>query len=233
MTLNEMIFIRKSCRSFTGVPVDAATIASIKTFPMKPLYPDIKVHWDIVPRNRVKCICPWTTPQLITIYSEEAEGYLENIGFLFQQMDLFLQNLGLGVCWLGMGRMNPKTTAEVVGMKFVIMLAFGHPKGDPLRHNLKGFKRKDMEQITDKPDPRLEPARLAPSAVNSQPWFFAHEGDTIHVYCSRKGSRLDAGIALAHLYVANSQTFRFFKVDHLTDLPGYGYIGSVTLKKGM
>ena len=229
MTLNEMIFQRKSCRSFTNVPVDAETIETIKAFPVKPLYPEIKVHWDIVPRNQVKCICPWTTPQLITIYSEEADGYLENIGFLFQQMDLYLQTLGLGVCWLGMGRMNPRTATDVEGMKFVIMLAFGHPKGDQLRHDRKGFKRKSMEQITDKSDPRLEPARLAPSAVNSQPWYFTHEGDTIHMYCSRKGSRLDAGIALAHLCVANEETFQFFKADHTTGLPGYTYIGSVTL----
>ena len=229
MTRNEMIFMRKSCRSFTGALVDAETIETILAFPMKPLYPEIKVHWDIVPRNQVKCICPWTTPQLITIYSEEADGYLENIGFLFQQMDLFLQTLGLGVCWLGMGRMNPKTTAAVEGMKFVIMLAFGHPKGDQLRHDLKGFKRKPMEQIADKADSRLEPARLAPSAVNSQPWFFAHEGDAIHVWCSKKGSRLDAGIALAHLYVSNEDAFHFFKADHVSDLPGYIYIGSVTL----
>ena len=229
MTLKEMIFKRKSCRSFTGVPVDAATLETIKAFPMNPLYPEIKVHWDIVPRNQVKCICPWTTPQLITIYSEEADGYLENIGFLFQQMDLYLQTLGLGVCWLGMGRMNPKTTTVVEGMQFVIMLAFGHPKGDQLRHDLKGFKRKSMEQITDKPDPRLEPARLAPSAVNSQPWYFTHEGDIIHVYCSKNGSRLDAGIALAHLYVSCEDAFRFFLADQTADLLGYGYVGSVAL----
>ena len=229
MNLKEMIFKRRSCRSFTNVPVDGAAIETIKAFPMKPLYPQIKIHWDIVPRNQVKCICPWTTLQLITIYSEETEGYLENIGFLFQQMDLYLQTLGLGVCWLGMGRMNPKTTTAVEGMKFVIMLAFGHPKGDQLRHDLKGFKRKPMEQITDKADPRLEPARLAPSAVNSQPWYFTHDGDTIHVYCSKKGSRLDAGIALAHLFVANEENFHFFKAEHMTDLPGYGYIGSMTL----
>ena len=229
MTLNEMIYHRKSCRSFTGQPVDAATIETIKAFSMKPLYPDIKVHWDIVPRNQVKCICPWTTPQLITICSEETEGYLENIGFLFQQMDLFMQTLGLGVCWLGMGRMNPKTSTDAEDMKFVIMLAFGYPKGDQLRHDLKGFKRKPMEQITDRPDAKLEPARLAPSAVNSQPWYFTHEGDTIHVYCNQRGSRLDIGIALAHLYVSNGDTFRFFKADHIADLPGYSYIGSVTL----
>ena len=229
MTLKEMIYHRKSCRSFTGVPVDAATIETIKAFPMKPLYPDIKVHWDIVPRNQVKCICPWTTPQLITIYSEEAGGYLENIGFLFQQMDLYLQTLGLGVCWLGMGRMNPKTTTAVDGMKFVILLAFGHPKGDQLRHGGMGFRRKSLEQITDMNDTRLEPARLAPSAVNRQPWFFTHEGDAIHVHCSKKGSRLDAGIALAHLYVANEATFRFFRAERAPEVPEYGYIGSIAL----
>ena len=229
MTVKEMIFKRKSCRSFTGAAVDAATMETIKAFSMKPLYPDIKVHWDIVPRNQVKCICPWTTPQLITIYSEEAESYLENIGFLFQQMDLYLQTLGLGVCWLGMGRMNPKTTTAVERMKFVIMLAFGHPKGDQLRHDLKGFKRKPMEQITDRPDAKLEPARLAPSAVNSQPWYFTHHGDTIHVYCSKKGSRLDVGIALAHLYVANEDTFRFFKEESVSEIPGYSYMVSVIL----
>jgi len=229
MTLNEMIYKRKSCRSFTNVPVDAATIETIKAFPMKPLYPEIKVRWDIVSRNQVKCICPWTTPQLITIYSEEADGYLENIGFLFQQMDLYLQTLGLGVCWLGMGRMNPRSTTAVEGMKFVIMLAFGHPKGDQLRHDLKGFKRKPMDQITDKPDAKLEPARLAPSAVNSQPWYFTHEGDTIHVYCAKKASRLDAGIALAHLYVSNGESFRFFRADNTAVLPGYCYIGSCSI----
>ena len=229
MTLNEMIFKRKSCRSFTGKPVDGEMIEKIMSIELKPLYPEIKVRMDIVSRDKVKCICPWTTPQLIAIYSEEADGYLENIGFLFQQMDLYLQTLGLGVCWLGMGRMNPKTTNQVEGMKFVIMLAFGHPKGDQLRHDPKEFKRKPMAQITDKTDPRLEVARLAPSAVNSQPWFFAHEDDILHVYCSRKGSRLDAGIALAHLFVANEETFRFFKEENVPEMTGYAYIGSVTI----
>jgi len=229
MTLNEMIYRRKSCRSFTDRPVDGEMMEKILSFEMKPLYPDIKVRMDIVSRDKVRCICPWTTPQLIAVYSEEAEGYLENIGFLFQQMDLYLQSLGLGVCWLGMGRMNPRTAEEVPGMRFVILLAFGYPKGEQLRRNSREFKRKSMEKIADKADPRLEPARLAPSAVNSQPWFFVHEDNTIHVYFAGKGSRLDVGIALAQLYVANEATFRFFSSDHASEPAGYGYLGSVIL----
>ena len=229
MTLNEMIYHRNSCRSFTKAPADGEMIEKILSFDLKPLYPDIKVRMDIVSRDKVKCICPWTTPQLITVYSEEAEGYLENIGFLFQQLDLYLQTLGLGVCWLGMGRMDPKTAAEVDGMKFVIMLAFGHPKGEQLRRDPKEFKRKPPQSITDQPDPRLEAARFAPSAVNSQPWYFTHEEDTIHVHCSRKGGPLDIGIALAHLYIENPETFRFFRTETATEVPGHRYIGSVTL----
>ena len=96
------------------------------------------------------------------------------------------------------------------------------------RQSCRGYDEcREVEQ--EKLDAILEAARLAPSAVNSQPWYFAHEGDTIHVFCSNKGSRLDAGIALAHLYVANEESFRFFKAEHIADLPGYTYIGSATL----
>ena len=229
MTLQEMIYHRKSCRSFLGKPLEPEMIEKVLSFEPTVLYPEIKVRMDIVSRDKVKCICPWTTPQVITIYSEEKEGYQENIGFLFQQMDLYLQTLGLGVCWLGMGKLNPRTLQQVEGMKFVIMLAFGYPKGDQLRHDLKGFKRKPLAQITDSVDSRLEPARLAPSAVNSQPWYFTHEGNAIHVHCSQKGSRLDAGIALSHLYVANEDTFRFFKAENVPAVTGYRYIGSCEL----
>lgn len=233
MTLNEMIYHRKSCRSFTQTPVDAATIEAIRGFAMKPLYPDIKVQWDVVPWEQVRCLCPWSSPQVITIYSQEKEGYLENAGFLFQQMDLYLQTLGLGVCWLGLARMRPKWAKEIPDMGFVIMLAFGFPKGDALRHDLKDFKRKTLAQIADVADSKLEPARLAPSAVNSQPWYFAHRKDALDVYCTfhkrlRYMNRIDMGIALAHLYVANSETFRFFKTD-APEKDGAEYIGSVRI----
>ena len=48
MTLNEMIYHRKSCRQFTGKPVDAEMIEKILSFEPKPLYPEIKVRMDIV-----------------------------------------------------------------------------------------------------------------------------------------------------------------------------------------
>ena len=44
MTLNEMIFKRKSCRSFSGKPVDAELIEKIRSFEPKPLYPEVNPH---------------------------------------------------------------------------------------------------------------------------------------------------------------------------------------------
>jgi len=122
----------------------------------------------------------------------------------------------------------------VTDMKFVIMLAFGYPKGDQLRHDQKDFSRKALEQIADRLDPRLEPARLAPSAVNSQPWYFTHEGEDIHAYRIPNDrldymNQIDMGIALAHLYVTNRETFRFFKVEDHPTVAGFNYVGSVVL----
>lgn len=239
MNLNEVIYKRKSTRSYTGEPVDEATIQKIEAFSagLKPLYPDIKVRSEIVSKDRVKCILPWITPQLVAIYSEDKDGAFENAGFMFQQLDLYLQSLGLGSCWLGMGKINQTVNPTVDhGFKFIILLAFGYPKSRALRENVAEFKRQNLSEITDQPDDRLEPAQLAPSSVNSQPWYFTHERDIIHAYCSKRGffkaktlgnmNRIDMGITLAHMYIANPETFEFFKADSAKPIKDCEYIGS-------
>lgn len=244
MNLTPLIYKRKSTRSYTGIPVDEATMDKIRTFiaGIKPLNPDIKVRSEIVGRDSVKCICPWTTPQLITIFTEDKEDALVNVGFMFQQVDLYIQSLGLGVCWLGMGKLSTQGIVETKSddnLQFVMMLAFGYPKGSPYRNAVVDFKRKSLVEISDKEDERLEPARLAPSSVNSQPWYFTHAGDTIHAYCTLQGifkakvlgdmNQIDMGIALAHMYLANEETFHFFKSETVEEIKGYAYIGSFTI----
>ena len=240
MELKDMISRRKSVRAYTGEPVSEAQLHEIRAImdTLTPLVPGIRAKGEIVTREQVRCFLPWTTPQLIAIYSEDHPAAMENAGFLFQQLDLHLQRMGLGVCWLGMGRMDPKELQREDGLRYVIMLAFGHPRGDALRSSLAEFKRKPLSSISDREDPRLEPARLAPSSVNSQPWYFVHEGETVHVYCAHQGlfrvkslsemNRIDIGIALAHLYVSEPEHFRFFTVPDAAHLRGHSYIGSIT-----
>ena len=41
---------------------------------------------------------------------------------------------------------------------------------------------KRLSKISDIEDERLIPAQLAPSAINSQPWYFKHTSDGFDVY---------------------------------------------------
>lgn len=239
MTLKETIFRRKSVRSFQDRAVEGETLEKIREFisSIKPLYPQIPIGAEIVGRNELRTIFPWITPDVVAVFSQEGEGMFENVGFMFQQLDLFLQSIGLGCCWLGIGTVakNAPVRAKFPQMKYVIMLAFGYPKGNALREGAEDFRRRSLSQIADRPDPRLEVARLAPSSVNSQPWYFVHQGEDIHTYCAISGTLrkrpnrmnlIDAGIALAHIFVANPDTFEFFKTENPPQKDGYKYVGS-------
>ena len=235
----QMIPKRRSCRSYTKEAVNEALLEKIRSFQMKPLYPEIAVEFRIVTKDQVENPCPFATEQLIAIYSEKKDGYLENVGFMFQQMDLFIQSLGLGVCWLGMGKPDPEAKQMIPGLDYVIALAIGYPTGDMTRKNIAEFNRVSLAEIADREDERLEPARLAPSSCNSQPWHFVHTEEAVRVYWDQKGLQtraifeyfnpIDIGICLAHLYLTNPETFRFFKEESTDEIPGHVYMGSFTL----
>lgn len=238
MSLNEMIYKRLSVRKYTSEILGEAVIHQINVFlaGVKPLYPDIRIRTEILGKENIRCLLPWIPNQAVVFYSEEKEGYLENAGFIFQQLDLYLQEQGLGTCWLGMGKLDSYAKSQIEdGLEYVIMLSVGYPK-EELRTDISQFRRKALSEIADREDARLEPARLAPSSTNSQPWYFTHEDDKIHVYCSKKGvlrhrilgemNRIDIGIALAHMYVANPETFQFLKCEDAAGIDGHEYVGS-------
>lgn len=239
MRLQEMIEKRRSVRSYSDTPAEPEILEEVCGFleQAKPLYPGIQTYMEIVDKEQVRFFLPWKAPQLLAIYSENKPGYLENAGFLGQQLDLFLQGLGLGACWLGLAKLREKTCPD--GMEFVILLAFGYPKGEAPLRSKEQFRRKKLSQIASEADPRLEPARLAPSSTNSQPWYFLREQEVFHAYCSTKGllrhkglgdmNRIDMGIALAQLYAANMGTFRFFREEYPEKKDGWEYIGSFRL----
>lgn len=238
--LSKMIEKRKSFRKYKDTPVEPEILEQIQDFwkNAKTLYPEIGVDAEILNREQVRSLMKWLPPQVIAIYSESHEWDLENVGFLFQQVDLYIQSLGLGSCWVGLGR--PKGTAIHTAdknKKFVILLTVGYPEED-LRSDLSQFKRHTLSEIADAPNEVLEPARLAPSAVNSQPWYFVSEGNACHLYRTKPGlikgrslnefNRIDVGIALAHLYVTHPDSFCFYRGEH-PQKDGLLYIGTFTL----
>ena len=232
MPLNEMIRKRKSIRKYDLTPLGADVLAKVQTQieEVKPLYPN--VHYSIQVVNKTKGIFNVKAPHYLIFRSEEKEGAYENIGFLGQQMDLFLSSIGLGSCWLGASKPEEKETSAE---PFVICLSFGKP-AEPLHRDVSAFKRKPLADMSEGSDKRLESARLAPSAVNAQNWHFIAEGGKIHCY-RRKATPLlgfiynrlhtiDMGIALCHI-AEESESFRFTKESDAPAREGCIYMGTV------
>ena len=230
MSLEEQIYLRKSCRKYSDDVIDMNIIHEFMA-KVKPLDDSIDYRYDILNADEVTSRAGWSAPYYLALYSEKKEYYLENIGFIFQQLSLYLQELGVGSCWVGMA--SPK----VKGDDYVITMAFG--KSDDRTRDLSRFKRRTLSDISDSEDERLIPARLAPSAINSQPWYFKHVDDGFDVYQKKQNilkrqvlknwNPIDVGIALAHMYVANEKTFEFYKKTDFENVKGYTYTGSIKI----
>jgi nitroreductase len=208
--LYSTIFKRKSIRRFQPTQLDEATLAELtNTFnQINPLIKDIKTELKILPENTVKGLFAVKAPHYLAIYSEEKEGYLTNAGFILQQLDLHLSANNLGSCWLGVAKPSKEKLVDQE-LKFVITLAFGKPAETLHRNNVGEFKRLPLDQIRDAVgmDDILEPARLAPSANNSQRWYFTGGDGKLNVYIGNsllqnRWSLIDAGIAICHIWIA-------------------------------
>ena len=239
MNIANMIHRRRSVRAYRAERIDNAVLADLlrRMEALVPLIPGAKVAGRIIPTDHGSFLQKWKTPHFIAIFSDGSDDGLLNAGFMYQQLDLYAQSIGLGTCWVGLGSLTGEESVPE-GMKLAVMMAIGLPDGVPERAPA-DFKRKAMTEISDQPDARLEVLRLAPSATNSQPWFVAHDGETLHFYREALGrikrrthgrmNKIEMGIGLCHIYVTNPTTFRFWREENPPTLDGQIYMGSVTL----
>ena len=229
---NEIIRKRKSVRKYEAMPLDATAIEKVHELikSVKPLYPEIRYSIEIV--NKTKGMFNIKAPQYLVFGSEEKDGMYENIGFIGQQLDLKFSEMGIGTCWLGASKPGEK---EYSALPHVICMAFGKP-AESLHRQSSEFKRKQLSVISEGSDKRLEAARLAPSGVNAQNWYFIASKNKIH--CYRKKSNpligfilnnmgsIDMGIAICHI-AEESENFRFVKEDDVPERKGCVYMGTV------
>lgn len=243
----ETIFKRKSIRNYDLTPLDENTLNDILNHldNLEPLYENIKIEFKIISETDVKRRFMKKAPHYIVAFSENKEGYLTNIGFMLQQMDLLLSANGIGTCWQGI----PKPKKEVLkssNLEYIILIAFGKPNEPLYRTSISEFKRKPLNEMSDVQDADkiVEAARLAPSATNSQAWFFTGDKNIIHVYALKPGFvkglltkkyiPIDAGIALYHLKVAaehfdNKNEIISDETGQTNTPEGYKYIASLKL----
>jgi hypothetical protein len=196
MELFDAIPKRRSIRKYAAEEISINTMEQIESYgkSVKRLNENIKTEMDFVSGSAVKLDfnLPITAPYYIVFYSEKKDSYLTNAGFMLQQMDLFLFSIGLGSCWLGVGRPEQKVKND---MEYVIVLAYGIPDVPP-RLGFSEFgmsslydlstKRKPISEIMAGQDERIEYARMAPSTSNSQPWYFVCQDGRIEVYIAKR-----------------------------------------------
>ncbi|MCL2165667.1 MAG: nitroreductase [Oscillospiraceae bacterium] len=226
--MNEIIRQRKSIRTYERKPLDEATLANVREqiANLKPLYPDIKYSIDIADKTKGLLAQGSGAPNFLVFRSEESFDAYTNIGFIGQQMDLYFSANGLGSCWLGMAKPIAKSD-----LPYVISMAFGKP-AEPLHRSLSEFTRKPLSEISEGTDERLEAARLAPSGMNAQGWFFVADSGVIRCYRKKSGfvpeklSCIDIGIALWHI-ASESEGFRFSIEQNAPERKGFIYAGTV------
>ena len=214
--LYQMVFKRKSFHIFKNtLIISEEELAQIETafLECKPLIPEIKVGIKIVPAAATTC--KRGQEYCILLYSEKKEGYLPNIGYLGQQLDLILASMNIGALWFGIGKTDVRCDGE---LDFVIMIAIAKMEETKFRKNMFKSKRKPIEEIWFG-EYYLEAAniaRFAPSACNTQPWIVESNERELRVFRYKKPgkrgimpadkvsfyNRIDIGIFLLILEVS-------------------------------
>ncbi|MGN1344646.1 MAG: nitroreductase family protein [Traorella sp.] len=185
--LYDMIFKRKSFHLFRNVgdeKICDEELEEIKEYlnHVQVLVENIQVKIEIVKETT----CQRGQEYCILFYSEKKDHYLENIGYIGEQIDLFLVSKNIGTLWFGIGKTEKK---QVDGLDFVIMMAIKKVDSkDKFRKDMYKSKRKELSEIWyGKDDLKIANiVRFAPSACNTQPWIVEASQNEYDVYRYRK-----------------------------------------------
>ena len=233
--LNEALYKRQSIRAFdmNGLSEDELKEITDYAATIEPLIPGKKVRADIVGPDDVKAMMKWRAPHYFAIYSDGSDEGIMNAAYVYEQVVIHLTSLGIGTCWAT--SVSPKEKDETDGSKWSAVIAFGRPADGNGWRNPSDVKRKALSEICDKEDSKLEAARVAPSSMNNQPWYFRHAGNDIEVLCKKQGllkkwmvsqNRVDMGIVLGNLKVA-SPGMTFTPATDKTEKDGYTLMGKI------
>ncbi len=187
-TLYDMIFKRKSFHIFRGVGNESITDSELEDIQkayaeFTPLNPDIKTAIRIVPEKETNC--KRGGEYCILFYSEKKDGYLQNVGYLGEQLDLYLVSKNIGTLWFGIGKTKEEPSEN---MEFVIMFSIRKVSDESkYRKDMYKSKRKPVEEIWEGEQISgvTDIVKFAPSACDSQPWIVKNNGD-LSVYRYKK-----------------------------------------------
>lgn len=232
--ITELIATRRSVRTYDGRSPDESTREHLMSFAGTIQNPfNVPVGFKFLEARKDGLVCPVVSGTDLYV-----GGKIKNVpnaciafGYSFEKFVLYAQSLGLGTVWLG-GTMNRAAFEQAMELGEDEMMPCATPVGytakkmsmreNMMRKAIKADERLSFEELffdgsSDVPLSReragifaepLEMVRLAPSAVNKQPWRVVTADNTAHFYLKRsKGFShegkldmqvIDMGIALCH-----------------------------------
>jgi nitroreductase len=209
--------LERVCREFTPFPHARAYLVS---GPTKDIFKGIVGSYGKVSG----------APAFVAFIGDmRAPSVQEEVGYTGEGIILEATAMGLNTCWVA-GFFRPESVTSLVEIKdnerVLAVTPVGYASGfESLGERLMtGFglthrrlplsKLISGQRVDNLPEwvqVSLEAARLAPSAVNRQPWGFDVDGSGITVFVRTSGpefnvsKRLDCGIAMLHIEVAALQ----------------------------
>ena len=185
--LYEQIFRRKSYHTFRERSTESILNNEIediyKAFKSFDSLYDIKTDIRIDKDN--SGINIRNSEYVIKIFTEMKDGYLQNVGYLGEQLDLYLFSKNIGALWFGIA----KSKEVYNGLNYVILIAIA--KVDSYRKDMFKAKRKIVEEMWIGDDLNVANiVRFSPSACNSQPWFVENKDNTLYVYRKSKSGKV-------------------------------------------
>lgn len=229
-----MIFKRKSFHLFRNIgdkKISQQELSEIEeTYRnLTPLCSNIRTQIKIVNANETSC--KRGQEYCILFYSEKNNNYLQNIGYLGEQLDLYLASKNIGALWFGIGKINEPLFD---GLHFVIMIAISKIDNDKkFRKDMFKSKRKPVGEIWcgEQIKGVADIVRFAPSACNTQPWAVEYDGNKIKIFrykkCGKRGimpaeqvvyyNQIDIGIFLCFMDICLAHNDISYDVDLYSD----------------
>ncbi|MEG1254976.1 nitroreductase family protein [Clostridium sp.] len=230
--INEVIQLRHSVRNYENKDLSEKVIQKVEEYINNIDNPfDAKVRVNLIKKDDSNKEVKLGTYGVIkganyylAVACEKGNFNFEALGYVFEKVILYCTSLGLGTVWLG-GTFNKGKFAKAMSIKENEILPIVSPLG--YEGGKKSFlasmmgsntnKRKAYSEVffdkdfnnplsketAEKYSEVLEMVRIAPSAMNKQPWRILKQGNKFHFYTDGKMemNRIDMGIALCHFHL--------------------------------
>ena len=216
MDYYQLTIDRKSTRSFKEKDVPQDMLAEIKDYfkKCKRLVPDIKTELKIIDPDTSPVMTGCAgykdylieAPGYLLITSAPADNYLENAGFIGEEMVLKLTDMGLDSCWITISDTKKLTERLGIGNGMVpaALIAFGYGKAeaDNERLDIKSMSDVELKQRTGYDAPKL----YISTALYSEDMGFTDNPSILDTYTDLYKGLIAACCAPSFL---NRQPYRF------------------------